>query len=456
MRTPIRKQSGSWPLNRRDWLRISTAGMLAGSASGWFDQLAARAAESDQRKRACILLWMNGGPSQMDTFDLKPGHDNGGPFQAIETSAPGLMISEHLPKLARHGQHLAVLRSMSTKEGDHSRATHTMRTGYGPTGPIAYPSVGPLIGKELGSLGSELPNCVSITPYRFSSPAAFGPGFLGPNYAPLLVGDGQFGGSAQIADSIDELLKVQNLSPPRDVSESHATSRLDLLKQMEDKFATRHPGEATASRRAAYEKALRMMGSSTTEAFNLKQEPDKLRDAYGRNLFGQGCLLARRLVERGVPFVEVSLTAVPGQNFFGWDTHQNNFEAVQALSGVLDAGWGTLMEDLAASGLLETTTILWMGEFGRTPIINSNTGRDHYPKAWSTVLAGGGIAGGQAVGATSPDGIEVIDRPIGVGDLLATLITALGIDPMQQNMSNVGRPIRLADPEASPVEECLL
>lgn len=456
MRTPKHRHAGSWPLNRRDWLRVSTAGMMAGSASGWFDQLAAQAAESDQRKRACILLWMNGGPSQMDTFDLKPGHENGGPFQAIETSAPGLKISEHLPKLAKHGEHLAVLRSMSTKEGDHSRATHTMRTGYGPTGPVSYPSIGPLIGKELGSLSSELPSCVSIAPFRSFSPSAFGPGFLGPNYAPLLVGDGQFGSSPQIANSIDEILKVQNLSPARGVSASNTSSRLNLLKQMEEKFAANHPSNATSSRRAAYKKALLMMGSKTTEAFDLTQEPDELRDAYGRNLFGQGCLLARRLVERGVPFVEVSLTSVPGQNFFGWDTHQNNFEAVQALSGVLDAGWGTLMEDLTSTGLIDTTTILWMGEFGRTPIINTNTGRDHYPKAWTTVLAGGGIAGGQAVGATSPDGIEVADRPIGVGDLLATLITALGIDPMQQNMSNVGRPIRLADPEASPVKECLL
>lgn len=456
MRTRSTRKPASWPLSRRDWLRYSMAGLAGGSASGWFDRLAVRAAESGQRKRACILLWMHGGPSQMDTFDLKPGHENGGPYQAIETAAPGLMFSEHLPKLAKQAQHLAVLRSMSTKEGDHSRATHSMRTGYGPTGPIAYPSIGPLVGKELGSLGAELPNCVSIAPLRFFSPAAFGPGFLGPRYTPLLVGDGFYRNTPDDGEGIDELLKVQNLSRPEGRATTHADARLDLLQQMEGEFLSRHPGNASASRRAAYEKALRMMGTETREAFDLTQEPEPLRDAYGRNLFGQGCMLARRLVERDVPFVEVALSAVPGQNVFGWDTHQNNFEAVKALSEVLDAGWATLMEDLASRGLLETTTILWMGEFGRTPTINNNTGRDHYPKAWTTVLGGGGIAGGQAVGATSPDGVEVVDRPIGVSDLLATLLTALGIDPMQQNMSNVGRPIRLADPEAKPVEECLL
>jgi len=170
-----------------------------------------------------------------------------------------------------------------------------------------------------------------------------------------------------------------------------------------------------------------------------------LRDAYGRNLFGQGCLLARRLVERGVPFVEVTLG--------GWDTHDNNFEQVKSLCGILDPAWATLMRDLDDRGLLDSTLIVWMGEFGRTPQISGGTGRDHWAVSWSTVLAGGGIKGGQAYGKTSDDGMEVTENPVTVPDLMATICLALGLDPMKQNASNVGRPIRIADPNAKPIKE---
>jgi uncharacterized protein (DUF1501 family) len=191
------------------------------------------------------------------------------------------------------------------------------------------------------------------------------------------------------------------------------------------------------------------------KAFNLEDEPAPLRDAYGRNAFGQGCLLARRLVERGVAFVDVTLGGIDGNVAFAWDTHQQNFEQVKKLSAVLDAGWATLLQDLNQRGLLASTTILWMGEFGRTPKINNQAGRDHFPDAWTAVLAGGGIKGGQAIGNTGPDGMKVKDRPVTVPDLVATLCLALGIDPKTQNVSNVGRPIRIADPEAKPVTEAL-
>jgi uncharacterized protein (DUF1501 family) len=179
-----------------------------------------------------------------------------------------------------------------------------------------------------------------------------------------------------------------------------------------------------------------------------------VRDAYGRNLFGQGCLLARRLVERGVPFVEVTLGQLNG-NGPGWDTHSNNFDTVRQLSGVLDTAWASLMEDLQSQGLLESTLIVWMGEFGRTPKINGGNGRDHFPNAWSTVLAGGGIKGGQVIGKTSADGATVEERPVTVPDLLATVCQALGIDPTAQNLSNVGRPIRIVDTTARPIRELL-
>ena len=196
-----------------------------------------------------------------------------------------------------------------------------------------------------------------------------------------------------------------------------------------------------------------MMRSEAVKAFQLDDEKAALRDAYGRNQFGQACLLARRLVERGVPFVEVSLNGVNNNQTFAWDTHAQNFAAVKGLLGVLDPAWSTLITDLKDRGLLDSTLIVWMGEFGRTPKINPQAGRDHFPNAWSSVMCGGGIKGGQAIGKTSDDGMKVDDRPVSVQDLFATMCAVLGLDSMKQNISNVGRPIRLADPTAKPIRE---
>jgi hypothetical protein len=440
-------------VSRRDWLKLSTCGAFGVSLSRWLPALAEEVAASKERRRSCILLWMSGGPSQMDTFDLKPGHENGGPYKAIETSVPGIEISEHLPELAKQMEHCAVIRSMTTKEGDHTRATYLLRTGYLPQGPVQYPTLGSVWSRELGIEGAELPNFVSIAPYRFLSPAAFGPGFLGPKYAPLIVGDGN-ANPGRTAD-YERALRVKNLAPPAGVEEKQTDARLEILAQLESDFAAEHPGLPPTSHRAAYIQAVKMMRSDAVKAFELTEETDALRDSYGRNQFGQGCLLARRLVERGVPFVEVSLNGVQGGQGLGWDTHQNNFDDIEKLSGVLDPAWSTLLEDLKSRGLLESTLVIWMGEFGRTPKINENKGRDHFPTAWATVLCGGGIRGGQVVGKSSPDGMSVADRPVAVSDFLATACLALGIDPMTQNNSNVGRPIRIADPAAKPIQELL-
>ena len=443
--------SKGYQLTRRDWLRLSAAGVVSYSVSGWLEPLATAAATDPKRRRSCILLWMNGGPSQMDTFDLKPGHANGGPFKETATPVPGIKISEHLPKLAKHGKEMVIVRSMRTKEADHTRATFYLRTGYQPTGPIAYPPIGALVSKELGSDEAALPSFVSIAPYRFLSPAAYGPGFLGPQYAPLVVGENTFFGQQQdYANS----LKVQDLDAPGEVSKEQAEARIGLLDGLEQDFLNRHPGVSARSHRTAYERAVRLMRSAASKAFNLDEEPAKLRDAYGRNIFGQGCLLARRLIERGVPFVEVTHGGI-NSNTLGWDTHLDNFEVVKRLSQGLDSGWATLMEDLKARGLLDSTLIIWMGEFGRTPKINQQRGRDHYPSAWSTVLAGGGIKGGQVIGKTSADGMTVEERPVAVPDLLSTVCKALGIDPMKQNMSNVSRPIRIVDKAAQPIQEAV-
>jgi hypothetical protein len=438
--------------SRRDWLRLAAAGVVPFSVSGWLGALAEAAAERPARKRSCILLWMSGGPSQMDTFDLKPGHANGGPFREIASKVPGIHISEHLPKLATHLDTIALVRSVTGKEADHGQATYLGHTGYPARGPIQYPTLGSVVAKEVGAAEATLPNFVSIAPFRLFSPAAHGPGFLGPRYAPLTVGESNANLARPPGEGEGNALQVEDLAPARELAKEHAAVRLRLLQQMQAEFAAGRPDAAVQSHKTAYERAVRLMGAEGVTALNLDGEPARLRDAYGRNLFGQGCLLARRLVERGVPFVEVSLGGPGGA---GWDTHVNNFDAVKELSGTLDAAWSSLLADLKQRGVLERTLVVWMGEFGRTPKINGNNGRDHFPYAWTAALAGGGIKGGQVVGKTSADGSTIEERPVAVPELLATVYQALGIDPALQNVSNTGRPISLLEKSAKPVAELL-
>ena len=423
-------------LSRRRWLQAT--GGAAGSLGlgGWLSSLAALADEGQRPPRSCLVLWMNGGPSQTDTFDMKPGHAHGGPFQPIESKAPGISLCEHLPGVAKWTDRLAIVRSMSTREGDHGRARDNLRTGYFPQASIKFPVFGSLVSKERGPQAGDLPNYVSINARGLFAPAVPPEGFLGPDYAPLLVGDDD-----------GPRLTVENLALPAGVSADRAGERRDLLQGVQREFLARRPGAAAAAHVSAYARSVRLMSPAAARTFNLEDEPAAVHERYGRTQFGQGCLLARRLIERQVPFVEVSLG--------GWDTHDDNFTQVRGLCGTLDQGWSSLLEDLHQRGLLDSTLVVWMGEFGRTPVINPRQGRDHYPKAWSVVLGGGGIRGGQVVGRTSDDGLTVEDRPVGTPDLLATLCVALGLDPKKQNLSNVGRPIRLVDPAAVPIAELL-
>ncbi len=433
-------------LSRRDWLRLSTAGVVGCSTSGWLGALADDAARNPQRKRSCILLWMNGGPSQLDTFDLKPGYANGGPFKPIRTRVPGIQISEHFSRIAKLTDNMAVVLSLTSKEGDHGRATFFLRTGYVPQASVEYPALGALVSKELGDDHSELPNFVSIAPYRYVNPKAYSAGFLGPRYAPLFVGE-RGGFTPQQQDDIDQFLKVKNLSPASGISSMQVDARVKMLEEVQSDFLAEHADASVLSRQNAYERAVRMMRSPAAKAFDLDTEKAAVRDAYGRNLFGQGCLLARRLVEQSVPFVEVTLD--------GWDTHTDNARIVRSLSETADAAWSALMTDLKERGLLETTLIVWMGEFGRTPkhILD---GRDHWPNSFSAVLAGGGIKGGQVIGDTGPDGMVIRDRPVKVPEFLATICEALGIDHQKQNISDNGRPIRIVAQGTHAVREALL
>jgi uncharacterized protein (DUF1501 family) len=443
-------------IDRRNLLRAAALGVGGVSLSGWLPALASQAAASQGAGkpvagRSCILLWMTGGPSQTDTFDPKPGHANAGPLKAIATSVPGIHVSEHLPQVARRMDDISLVRSMSTKEGDHGRATYLLKTGYPPQGAVQYPTLGSLLSRELAQPDAELPNFVSIGPFKAFAPGAFSSGFLGPRYSPLAVG------GANILQAIlpaSENLQVKNLALPAGQTAADHDARLSLLEDLEHDFAGEHFGVISSGHQAAYRQAVRLMRSAARRAFQLEREPTRLRDAYGRYQFGQGCLLARRLVEVGVPFIEVSLNGAGAQTI-GWDTHTNNFDIVKRLCAILDPAWATLLADLKARGLLDTTLVVWMGEFGRTPTINGSRGRDHFPAAWSTALCGGGVRGGQVVGKTSPSGMEVAERPVSVPDLIATICTALGLDPMKQNPSNVGRPIRLADPKGKPLGELL-
>ncbi|MAG92361.1 MAG: hypothetical protein CMJ48_01220 [Planctomycetaceae bacterium] len=431
--------------SRRDWLRMSLGSALGVSASGWFPTFA-RAAGQKPNVKSCILLWMSGGPSQTDTFDLKPGHKNGGPFKQIETSVPGIRVSEHLPGVARQMKDLALIRGMSTSAGDHQRGTQLMLSGYRPgQAALKYPTLGALVAKELGRPNSDLPSFVSISPLGFAVRAG-GAGFLGPQFAPLVV-SGESNDPQARAN-----LSIENLAPPRGVSTELIQDRLKILRFLQDEFRARSTSRSVASHRANYDRAARMVESQARHAFRLSEETNALRDKYGRTQFGQGCLLARRLVERGVTFVEVALSRA-ADNAVAWDTHQNNFARVRMLSEILDPAWSTLMEDLRERGLLDSTLIVWMGEFGRTPTINPNGGRDHYPAAWTSVLGGGAVKGGQVIGNTGADGVKVVDRPVNTKDFCATMFSALGVDPAKRNFSDEGRPVTIVDENGKPIPE---
>ena len=433
---------------RRDFLRMSLAGAMGVSCSGWIGKLA-RAVEAAAPQRACILLWMPGGPSQLDTFDLKPGHKNGGPSKEIETAAPGIRISEHLPGLAKQMKEMAIIRSLTSTEGDHGRAANIMLTGYKPQEAVKYPVLGSLLAKELGHDDNELPNFVSISSAQSGFGSTANEGFLGPRFAPLSVS----GNSANPQARAN--LSIEFLAPPRKVDKLQTENRFRMLQVVQRDFSDRFDSQSIEIHRSNYEKAERLVRSQAKNAFRLDEEEALLRDAYGRNRFGQGCLLARRLVERGVPFVEVSLNGTQANAVASWDTHSDNFNQVRMLSQVLDPAWSTLMRDLKDRGLLENTLVVWMGEFGRTPVINAMGGRDHFPLAWSTVLGGAGINGGQAYGSSGPDGMRVVNNPVTGPELIATICAALGIDSKTENVTDEGRPIPIVERGTEPVKALL-
>ncbi len=423
-------------------MRIAMASMGGVSLSGWLPRLARAACEVKSAK-ACILLWMPGGPSQMETLDPKPGRPNGGPTKSIATAVPGIHIADNLPKVAGLMKKLSIVRSMQTGEGDHGRATQLMLTGYKPTGaPIEYPVLGSMVAQRLHDEKSELPSFVSIAPFRL---ADLGAGFLGPKFSPLLVS------GASNDPNTRANLTVENLAPiGGELARMH--DRASLLKTIRHASATKE-GTSISKHAAIYDSALRMVESQGGGAFRLDEEEAVLRDAYGRNRFGQGCLLARRLVERGVPFVEVALTDAGNGGGLSWDTHSDNFKTVKSICDVLDPAWSSLVNDLMSRDMYESTLVIWMGEFGRTPKVNATSGRDHYPDGWSMAMGGAGIKPGQVYGSTGKDGTDV-SNPVSTPQLFATILKALSINPASSNQAG-DRPIALVDDHAAPISELL-
>lgn len=418
-------------LSRRGFLGTAPVGLTAGSM--WLQTLAARAAAGGAKPpKSCILLWMTGGPSHIDTFDLKPDAPSEirGEFEAIETSVAGIRISEHFPRLATQMKHAAVVRSMTTPESDHQLASYHVHTGYQQrAGGVPFPALGAVASAELGRTDFALPSYVVVGTGSRSGTTS---GFLGQQHQPLYV--------AVPARGVEYAASL--------VDDESFDRRSALLTKLERSFYDRYQAPASQAHAIALAASQRLMRAPELKAFDLSA--DARAEAYGSTPFGQGCLLARRLVEAQVPFIEVNMRQAD------WDTHQGNFPRTKALSLEVDDAMTTLVEDLAERGLLESTLIVWMGEFGRSPQITSGGGRNHHPKAWSSLLIGGGIKGGRVVGKTNDTAAEVTDRPVTIGDFLATVCRVLEIDDKKENRPvGVNRPIRIVEKAEHPLTELL-
>lgn len=404
--------------NRRSWLR-GAAG-LGGAA--WLTTVANVLADEPALGRhepaqSIILLWMAGGPSQLETFDPHPGHAISGPTRAIDTAARGVQLAEGFERVAAEMGSISLVRSLVSKEGDHERGTYFVKTGYRPDPTVMHPSLGAICCHELSPGRTEIPRHISILPGQWPSRG----GFLGDQYDAF--------------KTFDPREKVPDVAPR--VAPARVQERLDDLQLVERTFAEGRQQAVGATRhQATMSDARRMMTSEQLKAFDVGSESAALRAEYGDTPFGRGCLAARRLIEVGVRCVEVTLT--------GWDTHAKNFTGHQEQLRILDPAMAALVKDLRDRGLLKRTVVMCGGEFGRTPAINRLDGRDHWPHGFSMALAGGGLRGA-VVGATDPEGSKTVADPHSIGDVHATVLTALGIDPQKENISPSGRPIKLAD-----------
>lgn len=420
------------------------AGALTFFGSSQADFLRAASAVSTKpaEAKACILLWLEGGISHLDSWDVKA---NSG-FKAIPTKAAGIRVSEIFPATAKHMDKLSIIRSMRTQERNHPQGTIETLCGHRPNPALKFPSVGSIISKELGGRNDMPPFAVVPMPTEgdfFNYEEAYRGGFLGPRYDSMIL-----------PDPSQPDFTVPDLSLPKDVTAEMIEDRRSLLAVVDSQYRSRESSAEFAKMDAFHQQALQMLLSpKVKEAFDISKEPDKVRDRYGRTRVGQSVLMARRLVEAGCRFVTAA-----GYKHGEWDTHGDNEKRLrESLAPRLDQSLSALLEDLSARGLLESTVVLVTGEFGRTPAINPNRGRDHWPDCWSLLVGGGGINGGRIVGASDDRGAYVADRPVSTGDLYATIYKAMGIDWTKTYMSPAGRPVYIAngfeDKMGEPIEE---
>jgi len=413
-------------LSRRQFLGASAAAGIGAGFSSFTKP--AIAAELARKQRQVLVIWLAGGASQLETWDPKHKTETGGPFRSIETSVPGVRISELLPRTALQMHRLALVRSINTNENDHGKGTYLMHTGR-PQSPVTvYPHLGSVMARWLTEDCNPLPGYIHITPGgggKGSSEAAF----LGPKYNPLYLGNGH---------------APANTAPDPALSALGASGRKAIQMHANDRFARRRRTAETEAYTTTYGQARKLM--SRREVFDVSKEPAKDLDRYGTHDFGRHCLLARRLLEAGATIVQVSHS--------NYDTHNENFDFHLEQVGEFDISFASLIDDMAARGLLQHTLVVVMSEFGRTPQINYLYGRDHWGTAWSICLAGAGIRPGNVVGKTNAKGTEIVDKQVGGGHLFHTYLRAVGLDPTESFEAD-GRVIQLADPSATAISELL-
>lgn len=377
------------------------------------------AAKPRKKVKQVIYLYMAGAMSQLDTFDPKPGTESQGEGNTIDTNVAGVKISEYLPKLAKLADQMAIVRSMTTETGAHEQARYVMKTSYRQIASTRHPSVGPWIQKLTGKGNPVLPGSVVIG----GGSGHPGSGYLGAQYMPVPIGRASDG--------------LQNSKPPKYLSEAQFDHRMELAKRFDRTFEKKFATTEVEGYTKLYSEAIRLMRSDDLLVFDINKEPKKVREAYGNNGFGQGCLLARRLVQNGVKFVEVTLN--------GWDDHRSIFNGLPRRAAQFDQGMSSLLLDLKNQGMLEETLVVVATEFGRTPTINQNAGRDHFPGAFSCVMAGGGINGGTVYGATDKLGKTVEKDPVTVGEFNSTIAYAMDLPYDEEIYSPDGRPFTIGN-----------
>lgn len=410
-------------VTRRKLLQLAGGGFGSLAGMGFLKTLGLNAEDLKKEGRSCIMVFLTGAPSQMETWDPKPGHANGGKTKSIKTKIPGIEFAEYWPKMAQMMNEMSVIRSMAGKEAAHDRGRYHLRTGHRLLGPTKFPHVGSLVAHKLGDPDADIPNFVSIGQTVSS-------GFLGVEVAPFTIRK-----AGVLPDNVQAI-----------TTGTRAQRRLAMLTQQDQAFAAAGALYIAHEHQELYRKAAKMMASNRLKAFTLNGESEKLKSDYGNHEFGKSCLTARRLVESGTPFVEIQRG--------GWDMHNNLWQNMPKVAGEVDQGLSTLLKDLKQRGLLEKTLVICLGEFGRTPKLNGNGGRDHWAKNFNLLIGGGGVKGGVCVGETSKDGMEISKRPITVDDLFSTICTAMTIDPDEELITPEGRPLRIVD-EGLPISEIL-